>query len=333
MTKGLVQLEPTAEIHGANLREALFQALMEDPTLNQSKHPGKVWVNLKIERLTAILFHLRRLKSGMEVRILASQLTSMQFLQVQEVLDLMDKKKEVEPEVGPPLVKRDDNEDQKPAKKLKKEISDVSVDSQGFPLCLATPPKPASPLSKGGSPSSSLAKGAASPYQTDRSAEPLPGGSCAEIAKPVGGPTFLRRRLGQKTSATSSTQKKEDLKEALGFVLKKPAGKRKTKESSKKKEKPLPKGAEDLATPAPSTRMKWTKLSVITSHKEPFRSYILGATAPDGKEPPPRLIVEATLKKHPKYKEIVQHIQERLEKEHLTKVEAINLRNECYETW
>ena len=45
------------------------------------------------------------------------------------------------------------------------------------------------------------------------------------------------------------------------------------------------------------------------------------------------LIVETTHTNHPKYLEILEHIKEKLEKDHLTKVEAIELRQQCYQTW
>ena len=49
--KGLVELEATAEIHGQNLRQAIFQLLMDEPSLNDSKWAGGTWVSLRVERL------------------------------------------------------------------------------------------------------------------------------------------------------------------------------------------------------------------------------------------------------------------------------------------
>jgi tyrosine-protein phosphatase YwqE len=43
--------------------------------------------------------------------------------------------------------------------------------------------------------------------------------------------------------------------------------------------------------------------------------------------------VETTHRNHPKYLEILEHIKEKLEKDHLTKVEAVELRQQCYDTW
>jgi hypothetical protein len=68
------------------------------------------------------------------------------------------------------------------------------------------------------------------------------------------------------------------------------------------------------------------------SSKEPFRAYITGTTDTSGKGKL-SLIVETTHRNHPKYLEILEHIKEKLEKDHLTKVEAVELRQQCYDTW
>ena len=45
------------------------------------------------------------------------------------------------------------------------------------------------------------------------------------------------------------------------------------------------------------------------------------------------MIVETRHKNHVQYLEILQHIKDRLEQDHLTKDEAVQLRKECYDTW
>ena len=84
LIKELVTLESTAEIQPGNLRQAAMQVLMEHPALNQSKWNGGLCVNIRVER--------RRQKQGEDLRMCAGKLTSLEFLHLQEVIDLMEKK-------------------------------------------------------------------------------------------------------------------------------------------------------------------------------------------------------------------------------------------------
>ena len=151
------------------------------------------------------------------------------------------------------------------------------------------------------------------------------------MAKEIAEPSFLRRREGRlAAAAASSAGEKANLKSKLGMVakMKRPAAKLAKKASAKKK--PLKEGPVTThagASPAAFPRKVWTKLQ-----KEPWRAYICGTTADDGK-PPLHLIVETRHKNHVQYLEILQHIKDRLEQDHLTKDEAVQLRKECYDTW
>ena len=120
LIKGLVTLESTAEIQPGNLRQAVMQVLMEHPALNKSKWNGGLCVNIRVERVGVILYHMRRLKQGEDLRMCAGKLTSLEFMHLQEVIDLMEKK---------------GNE-----MHTLREISEVSLDSQGHPACFGTPP-------------------------------------------------------------------------------------------------------------------------------------------------------------------------------------------------
>jgi hypothetical protein len=105
--------------------------VLEDPKCNDSKWSGGVWTNMRVERIGTLLFHVRRLKLGDGLRNCASKLTAMELLSIQEVLELMDRKLEVEEPALPlvkrekqredsPLAERDAEASGKPAKKLKK---------------------------------------------------------------------------------------------------------------------------------------------------------------------------------------------------------------------
>ena len=108
LIKGLVELEATAEIHGQNLRQAIFQLLMDEPSLNDSKWAGGTWVSLRVERLNVVLFHMRRLRLSCDLKACASKLTTAEFLQVQEVVELMEKKPDLQEASALALVQREE---------------------------------------------------------------------------------------------------------------------------------------------------------------------------------------------------------------------------------
>ena len=126
LTKGLVNLEPTCEIHTQGLRKALFQLLLEHPSLNNTHFSGSVWVGLKVERIGVLQYHTRRLANS-SLQSCAARLKGSELEQLQEVVNLIEKKEQ------PALVQRAEEPEPQP-KKLKKEISD----SSGFPKCFAT---------------------------------------------------------------------------------------------------------------------------------------------------------------------------------------------------
>ena len=95
LLKGLVELSPICEIHGACLRQAMFQVLLGEPSLNSTKWNGSVWVGLKVERITILLSHMRRLLGQNEMQACASKLTGAEFLQLQEVVKMIQQKQQV----------------------------------------------------------------------------------------------------------------------------------------------------------------------------------------------------------------------------------------------
>ena len=166
LAKGLIKLSETGEIHSSCLRSALMNLLMAQPNLNDSIYNGAVWCGSRVERIGVILFHMRRLKfASSEMKLATAHLTGADLQKVQEVLALMVQKSEIED--GPlPLVQREDSDGEpEPKRQLKKEISDVSLDSNGLPNCFNSPQDKgtgaaASSLSKGDAgAASSLSKG------------------------------------------------------------------------------------------------------------------------------------------------------------------------------
>ena len=216
LTKGLLQLSGTGEIHSQCLRQALMNLLVAQPSLNQTIYNGAVWCGSRVERLGVILFHMRRLKFGSEMKIAAAHLTGAELQKLQEVVDMISKKPEVE-EAPLPLAKREASDDEPQERRtLKKEISDVSLDSKGLPNCFNSPQGNSSSLPKGPA-ASSLPKGNATAASSTGDAQALEK------------PSFLRRRPGQnmaENTEESTKEEKQNLQDALGFgKMKKPASK------------------------------------------------------------------------------------------------------------
>lgn len=274
---------------------------------------------------------------GSDMKACAAKLTGCEHQEIQEVVQLMSPK---EAPVPAAFDKRAAEEEEAEAKvrKLKKEISDVSVDASGFPKCFGTP-------------DSILTKDAPSE------------------GSPLASPSFLRRRPGQLVAKPSSSEQQIALRTELGLgTKKKPAGKKvkkKTKKKKKEEASPLTKGAHSktsslskgkakkkqtskgaaqassltkgkkqpgrsLPKGSAAVRKPWVKLQVTSPKKPPWRQYICGSTSVGGKA---YLIVQTTKVGHPLYKEILEEVKRKLEKNHLTKEEAVELRDYLYKTW
>jgi hypothetical protein len=86
-----LKLQRTCEIHPQPLRMALGQLLMLEPHLNQSQWNGQVWINLRSERLTTLLYHFRRLCRDPEAfRVSAVQLKSVEMIKLKEVMSMVE---------------------------------------------------------------------------------------------------------------------------------------------------------------------------------------------------------------------------------------------------
>ena len=215
---------------------------------------------------------------------------------------------------------------------MKKELS---LDTEGYPRCFGTPD-----AEKGSGSKDALTKGCALENDTLLTKEGL--ANDILLTKEGHPPSFLRRRTGQLALANRARSdlptNNEELKEELG-IMKRPAGK---KQANKKLKKPssLTKGSgkvkdkheKSTKSSASAGGGPWTKLRVTTPKKPPWRVYICGTKAKGGKGNM-SLIVQTTHVGHPMYVEIMGEIKLMLEQEHLSKQEAIDLRDHLYKTW
>lgn len=289
LLEALVKLAPTAEIHTQPLKSALLKLLTDEPTLNKSKFNGSVWISLRMERVTTVLYHLRRLANDGEAhKFCATRLTGSEFQVLKRLVEMVEVKDSVVVARATKNTNEDHQEwemqavayeeDGSPAKKrtLKKEISDVSVDSQGFPRMIESP---------------------------------------AEVPKVWTPPKRLGAKLSEKDWQQSQDQK--SLRCSLGLSTDASLS---TSSSSNKR--PLEKGT-PMSSSAPLLT-PWLKLSKTNASK-PERSYILGSKIKGEKM---KLVIEVPKTWSSQYSFVVDKIMQKLRDEHLSKEQARELRNE-----
>ena len=104
----LVLVEPSAEIHSKAMAAALLRLLQDEPGVNKTKFSGNAWMNLRQERLTCILYHLRRLVRDQEcmktcaVRLCGSDYSRLKSLLLRiELRDTPEEKAKVAPAASP----------------------------------------------------------------------------------------------------------------------------------------------------------------------------------------------------------------------------------------
>ena len=305
----LVELSSSAEIHTQPLRQALLECVQEDPSLNDTKWNCGVWANIKCERLGTLLFHLRKLKNQDDLSSYAAKLTSAEFVLLKKMLDSVESKPQAEEQN---LDKRKGQNLDK--RSLKKQISDVSMDSNGYPACLKSPNKRQLAI---------------------EDEKPLPKGQ----AKPKAPPTFLRRKIGQKAACQKQEVERgqSELKEAMGIKEVKDKRKKNCKKKSAKKPVAMKKKAAvglkqkpaAHISPCPkgpsSSKRPWQKLRITNALKPVPRTYITGTYEKSGKC---ILIVEVSSKRSPEHRQVANHILRKLQEKHLTKQQALALRDE-----
>ena len=270
----------------------------------------------KVERLTVLLYHFRRLSEAEEMKTCAAKLTSADFVRLKAVVESIQVKsddaqntlgqREIEDTA---LVQRENKSSCKAERKL---APHVSLDSDGYPKMFADP-------------------------EGDEQGETFPKGSTlakGSTEKPAAEPSFLRRRQGKRVAAVLPTTDAPNLQNKMGFAAKpkkvaaKPKGKLKKKLLGKRKLlKKKPAAAPAAGTKpaaADGDRKPWYKL-FITYAKAPERAYMTGSMA-EGKKK--KLMLEISRQRSELYKEHSETILAQLKERHLTKAEAVDLRGE-----
>ena len=325
LVKALLQASDTGELHPNPVRTALVQLLASGPSLNGSKFRGEVWASNKQTRICCLLSNVRKLAGEANLASAAAKLTSKQFVTLQTLLDLVQPK---EPAAdaglgkGPTFEKKGSSlalvsfEKRKAAeeaassstKKLKKNDSDVSTDSKGFPAMFASSNeasfcKATHRLKKG----------------TDGPGPARPEGyTLSRGARKRREP--LEKEKESQENASLEKVPSESLHGALGYGKKRPAAAlKKAKCKAKSKAKALKKAPSEQPQ-----KTKWVKLRKTTG-ANPERCYITGSTEIGGKL---KLIVEVSHKRTPHYKAIADTLMARIEEQQLSKEQALELREE-----
>lgn len=353
LVKGLLGVCPRAEVPSGPLRQALLSLLTSMPEVNKSKFNGSTWSSLKAERLTTLFAHVRRLKrDNDQMRICAAKLSGSSYTSLQEAIGMVTL-----PEEEEPLEKGEEASLQK-GQALKKDIAaklplqkgkaadEISVDSHGVPLIFCTPDKAGS--------SSSRAK----PFINRREGTMVHGHSSQALQKALGYGTTepaaalakgkvpaktLAKGKGKSNNASAKALGKGKGDKAAAKALAKGKGKGKKasakalakgERGGKASAKALGKGkasAKALAKGQKRTLEKgsegpWHVLRK-TNAKKPKRTYITGVLAP-GSGHPRKLIVEVPATWSSQHDLICNKIMKALEKDSLSKAEALKMREE-----
>eukprot|EP00435_Cladocopium_sp_Y103_P053550 s2178_g17.t1 len=295
LLQDIIEVAPTCELAPQVLRTSLMNLLAHDVSLNSTKWNGATWCNIKAERVTVLLSHLRKVaREKDQQRLCTAKLTSHQYQQLETIFSEVVIKDEDPLEKG---------------KCLKRKTSDASLDSDGFPKILQSPEVKKSPCKKGsrGPPKDEKAK----PHTLWRRA----GSSCTKTSKP------LEKRQQEEAGSTATEQSLQDKMGYGSKPKKKPASKTKAKPKATptKCKKPLQQGKPKTKA---DDKKKFCQLRV-TNAKKPERSYLTGCHLGTTQR---RLVVEVPAKWTKKYKTVVQEIKEKMEAKGLTKAEALALR-------
>ena len=325
LVSDLVELEPSAEIHPAPLRQCLLKMLLEKAELNTSKYKGNVFVELRAGRLTTLLSHVRRLCRGTGFQACVANLTGLEYSLLKDTLKKVKLSEAQEKDEGGGLerstssnaLKKEEEEvqgslkkEEPAAKKLKPSLSDVSVDSKGWPLALASPRKEA-----------------ASPPRLWKEKRVKAQACRLENASDDSGHPALQDAMGlarkkpaaalKKAKCPTSKPLEEDKVKPNKAGLKKHG-------HAKPLKKDTAKGKPDGKPLKKEVRKPWAKISKTISLKSE-RCYLCGAHEGETKK---HLIVEVTKKRSLQYVFIIDRIKQALEKDHITKAEALKMRED-----
>ena len=157
----LLVLQPAAELHPQPVKAALLRLLNADSSLNATQFNGQVWINLRQERLCTILCHVRKAaRDPNTLQQAALKLNGRDMMALKKVIGLVslplekgltedlgvEREAQIETSFAQPAsvasfsqqttLYPTDGGQLGGSRTLKKVVSEVSVDSDGFPAFL-----------------------------------------------------------------------------------------------------------------------------------------------------------------------------------------------------
>ena len=305
LVNDILDLEPTCEIHPQPLRHALLHMLQQTPSLNNLQQSGNMWVHLRCERINVLLFHVRRLARTGNTATCVGALSGSQLSQLQATLQKVKMQAKGQPEQQlVPLEKGENQQKEPPLKKgqeKKRKNEEEPHETEETPLKKGVGQK---------------RKLKVNPSDVSLGSQGFPKLLQSPAERPK---RILGKRVGG-MAAKKNTQM-GDLREAMGFTMKKPAAKAtSTKSKPAAAEATLKKGVP--APPCLEGEGPWLKLHK-TMAKKPERAYILG-TKVEGMKP--KLIVEVSKAMTNQYYIVIDKILEALKNDNISREEAKDMR-------
>ena len=301
LLQDITEVAPTCELAPQVLRTSLMNLLAHDVSLNSTKWNGATWCNIKAERVTVLLAHLRKVARDKEQqRLCTAKLTSHQYQQLETLFSEV-------------VIKDEDPLEKGNALKEKQVMP---------PWILMVSPKYYRVLKW----RKALAKRAVRAHQGMRKQHLTGFGKGLGPAAPKTSKPLGKRQQEE----AGSTATEHSLQDKMGYgnkPKKKPASKTKAgpKATTTKGKKPLKKGKPNTQA---DDKNKFCQLRVTNATK-PERSYLTGCHLGTTQR---RLVVEVTAKWTKNYKKVIAEIKKQMEAKGLTKPEAVALRAKLLET-
>ena len=336
----VILLCPSAEPRESSMRNAFMTMVTMFPKINETKFNNGTWAQLRTERMVTILYHVRRLKR--EESRLAQIASRLNGPELQKLKDLL---RQIELRLPSGCSKdslSSESQSVLPSPStspriLKRKISEVSVDEDGFPNMLRSPPVNMGSSSSGSRAIEHRARTNAR-MRLNQKSPPLASQQClAEALGYIPKPKPLATR---KATAKSSA-KLQDVNSPEAPIPAKPKAKAKAKAhaepeevastayypdnaSERKDEAPDDAREVDFEEPAP-----FSDIRVTHAQKGNKRAYLTGVSKETGAR---TLIVEVSETKTPKYLQMINDIKAHIEQKDLSKQEALALRSSFIES-
>ena len=142
----LIALSPSALLPPAATKMALMTLLVNNPKMNSTPYNSGVWVGARLERITTLMYHLRKLKrEDSKLRQVAYSLNGEDLAKLTDLLESFQLEPEGDEGIASTVLCSDRSTVQSideacAPRRLKRMSSDISLDEHGFPKFLGNSP-------------------------------------------------------------------------------------------------------------------------------------------------------------------------------------------------